>query len=390
MKKRKIIHIEHRAYGSYFPKEDSEYYYLAGWSSAVARQTVKYTNRYTIGNWRPEREIKKPIFREVQGIICRLFPPMRRKRFKDWSPTMLRELRRQVKKNEILIHHSSIHSNSLYLIASIFRNTPIVAQHHGDSSPLIRFKQNRKISTLLSYSIERICLKNIDHFFVLRKSEMEFLSKFVPKSRISVQTMGVDFEEFKPVDKVLARQKLGLPLNKKIILYVGKFYKLKSVDIILKTFQELKRKYYDIELILIGGYSTDHLYDDVRSSGARFYGYLPHNELPLYFSAADVYLLPAFSKKYAGIDVAAIESLACGTPIVSTTLEDFPTNEWKKLGKIPRDEKDTVRCVSEMLANAKPFKNCREAAKKYYDWKNIIRRTVEVYDRLFEKYYKNK
>ena len=55
MKKRKIIHIEHRAYGSYFPKEDSEYYYLAGWSSAVARQTVKYTNRYTIGNWRQEK-----------------------------------------------------------------------------------------------------------------------------------------------------------------------------------------------------------------------------------------------------------------------------------------------------------------------------------------------
>ncbi|GAG79487.1 unnamed protein product, partial [marine sediment metagenome] len=82
--------------------------------------------------------------------------------------------------------------------------------------------------------------------------------------------------------------------------------------------------------------------------------------------------------------------LACGTPIVSTTLEDFSTNEWKKLGKIPRDEKDTVRCVSEMLDNAKPFKNCREVAKKYYDWENIIRRTVEVYDRLFEKYYGRK
>ncbi len=386
MKKRKIIHIYYRAYDSYFPSKDSEYYYLAGWSSAVARQTVKYTNKYIIENWRPEREVKKTVVQEVQGIMCRLFPAKYMKPLEGWSPTMLKELKKQAKGDEILIHYSSIHSNSLYLIASLFRNIPIVAQQHGDSSPLMRFRQNKKPVTLLTHFVERRALKTVDHFFVLRKRELEFLSSFLPKSQITLQTMGVDFEEFKPINKEYARKKLNLPQNKKIMLYIGRFYKLKGVDIILRTFQDLKKRYNN-ELILIGGSPTDELYEDVKLSGARFYGRLPHNELPLYFSAADLYLLPTFDKIYAGIDVSSLEALACNVPIVSTTLKDFPTDEWKKLGKIPKDEKDVTRCVSEILGNAFAHYNCREIAKKYYGWKSIIKNTIEIYDKLFEKYY---
>jgi len=389
MKERKIIHIEYRAYGAFFPKKESAYYYLAGWSSSIARQTLKWTRRYKVENWRPEREVKKPIVREVQDITCRIFPATGLKRLRDLSPAMLAELRRQKKMHEILIHHSSIHRTSLCFISTIFRKIPIVAQQHGDLPSLMRFRQSKKLSTLLAHLIEKSTLRNIDHFFVLRRSEMEFLSRSLDNPHVTIQTMGVDFDEFKPLDKKSSRKKLGFSEDKKIMLYVGKFYKLKGVDIMLKTFRELKRK-YNIELVLIGGSLNDQLYDDVKLSGARFYGYLPHDELGLYYSAADVYLLPAFSKKYAGHDVAAIESLACGTPIVSTTLKDHPSAEWRKLGIIPKDEKDVTRCVADVLENPKSFVDCRKIAKKYYDWKEIMQKTLEVYDMLFEKYYGDK
>lgn len=386
MKKRKIVHIGRRAYDSYFPSKDSPYYYLAGWSSAVARQTLKYTDRYTIENWRPEREVNKPVTREVQGIMCRLFPAVSIKSFGDWSLSMLKELASQTKEYEILIHHSSIHSYSLYVIASIFKDTPIVAQHHGDSPLSVRYNNKRKLRTLVSRFIEGKSLRYVDHFFVLRKSEMDYLSKYVSKSRLTLQTMGVDFDDFRPIDKMLARRQLGLPADKKVMLYVGKFYRLKGVDIILSVFEELKQK-HSLELVLIGGFSSNELYDEVRSSGARFFGYLPHNELAAYFSAADIYLLPAFSKAYAGIDVAAIESLACNVPVVSTTLEDFPTEEWQKLGKTPKNKSDVVECVSEIFENPSHYRSCREVAKKYYEWKRIISNTTKIYDMLFDKYY---
>ena len=386
MKRRKIIHIYNRSYDAYFPTEESEYYYLAGWSSAVARETMKYTDSYVIENWRPERDVTKVTVREVQGIVCRLFPSLYSKHFGDLSIKMLRELKIHTDKYETLIHHSGIHCNSLRSLALLFKDTPIVAQHHGDLPPFVKFKQNGKPKLYLSHSAEKMLLSNIDHFFVLRKAEMEFLSLYAPNADVSLQTMGVDFDKFKPIDKATSRKVLHFPPKKKIILYVGHFYNLKGVALILETYKALQRK-HDIELVLVGGSQSDELYDEVVSTGARYYGMIPHDDLPLYYSAADVYLLPAFSSCYWGIDVTTIESLACGTPIVSTTLRDFPTHEWRHLGVIPENENDVPRCVSSVLDNAHAYHNCRKVSQKYYDWRNIIRHTVMVYENLFEEYY---
>jgi glycosyltransferase involved in cell wall biosynthesis len=179
---------------------------------------------------------------------------------------------------------------------------------------------------------------------------------------------------------------LNIPENNKVLLYIGKFYRLKGVDIILKTFEDLKNK-YDIELILIGGSPSDPLYEQVKASGARVYGYLPNNELPPFYNAADVYLLPAISSDYAGIDVTFIEALACGVPVVSQILKEFLIMGIEKLGKIPKDETDITRCISEIFKDPEIFKDCRETARKYFDWKTIMNKTIKLYDALFEQYY---
>jgi glycosyltransferase involved in cell wall biosynthesis len=386
VKGRKIIHIDYRAYDSCFPPKSSPYYYLAGWSSAVARQTLRYTSAYLIENWRPEREVIAPVVREVEGIVCRLFPAKYVRHFRDWSPAMLRELRKQSLEHDILVHHSSIHSNSLYLIALLFRNTPIVAQHHGDYSSRVRFSSTMRHKAMIAGLLERALLKGVDHFFVLNKSEMSFLESFLPRSRITQQTMGVNFDEFKPINKATARNKLGIPRNRKVMLYVGKFYQLKGVDLVLKTYAQLRTK-HDIDLILVGGSTADPLYREVKSSGARSYDYLPHEELPFYYSAADVYLMPAFSHSYWGIDVATIESLACGVPVVSPILKDYPHDIRDMVGRIPQCEDDIARCVSDIFTNPGAYSQCRQAARKHFDWELIIKNTVAVYERLFAEYY---
>ena len=388
MRERKIIHIYERSYdGSYFSPQGSDDYYLAGWASSVAKQTTKYDSKYSIEIWRPEREVQKPLSRNIQGIQCRLFPVRSIRRYGDLSLEMLREIGRQRKKHAILLHHHSIHHNTLYLLAFLFGRSPIVVQHHGDLAPLKIFRHKKRFRPLLKYFIEKKALRNVDHFFVLRNDEKEMLSAFLDPSRITVQTMGVDFDEFKPLNKHLARAKLGIPDQKKVILYVGKFYRLKGVDIILKTYEDLKSQ-CDIELILVGGSPSDSLYQQARSSGARVYGYLPHHELQLFYSAADVCLLPAFSSDYGGgIGVASVEALACGVPIITPVLKEFPAMGLEKLGKVPKDESDTEECILEILKDPHPYKDCREIAKAYFDWKTIISRTVRLYDRLFAEYY---
>jgi glycosyltransferase involved in cell wall biosynthesis len=386
MKLRKVIHIYNRAYNDYFPDMESDYYYLAGWSGTVAKQTVKYTNEYVIENWRPERDIKRPVVRRIEGVVCRLFPSHYSTQLGELSTAMIREMLFQTKKCDVLIHHSSVHNNSLRLVSLFFKRNPIVAQQHGDSPAFFKYIRNRRLKKYITHSVEKSLLRNVDHFFVLRNAEADFLNRISPKSTISLQTMGVDFSKFFPANKKASRKKLGIQNKKKVMLYVGRFYRLKGVDLILKAFCELRREYC-MELVLVGGKQTDELYYEAKKSGAMVFGRVPHDEITLFYNAADVYMLPGFSPSYWGIDVATMESLACGTPIVSTTLKEIPAADRKNLGIVPKDELDIARCVSEVLEYPERYRNCRSVAMKYYCWRNIIKQTVCIYDRLFDDYY---
>lgn len=393
MSKPTVIHIYYRTYSRYFPAKDSKYYYLEGWSSQIAKQTIKHTDKYRIENWRPEIEIKKPEVYEVDKITCRLFPAKYTKYFGYWSPLMLKEIKNQAQKNKILIHYHVMHDNLLYLISWLFKNVPIVIHHHGGYTPLFRLKYKKHITALLRYLIEKITFKNIDQFFVSVKMVEAYLKHILDDSKVSFgPVIGIDFNVFKPKNKTLARKKLHLPLDAKILLYVGKCDNLKGLDTILKAFREL-RKTHNIELLIVGDCSSqDPLYKDVVSSGARICGHISYEIMPWYYSAADAFIsLPPVESAalFLGTGISLLESLACGTPAISTGLIHFPPNEWEKLGKAPQSYKEVISCIVELLEGRAMYPKCREIAMKYYQWKNIISCIVETYDRLFKIYYNN-
>lgn len=386
----KIIHIYRRAYDSYFPPKDSEYYYLAGWSSLLSRKTLRYTDRYRIENWRPEREVNEPVVKEIQGITCRLFPVRYIKHFGDWSPSMIRAIRKEVDTKEILIHNNAIHDNLLYIIPYLFRNVPVVAHHHGEYHPLHNYARTKSIGSLMRYFVEKSSLRRVDQFFVSVRAEEEYLSSILNNGSISFgPVVGIDFDVIKPYDRALARERLGLRQDKKILLYVGRCYALKGVDILLKSFNELKRR-YNLELLIVGSLPEDQFYKEASSSGAIIHSYVPHKEMPLYYSAADLFVsLPFYElgAGFIGTGIASLEALACGIPVVSTGLIHFPSEEWRLIGKIPKNPDDVSDCISEVLEAPRFFKRCREMVVKYYNWENIISRIVETYDLLFKKYY---
>ncbi|MFX0195696.1 MAG: glycosyltransferase family 4 protein [Candidatus Hodarchaeota archaeon] len=388
MPKRKIIHITgHRSVESYFPPIDTDAYYLAGWSSLTARITRKKTTAYEIEIWRPETDVTKPVSRIVEGITCRLFPSRERYSFLPLPRIMVKYLHREKRENQILLHLSGIYNRRTYYLAWIFRTLPIVAQHHGGSSALCKFRRKKTPKSLLMYLFEKTSLRYIDHIFALSEAERKVLTNFVEEKKISLQTMGADFELFKPMHKQEARELLNLPLTKKIILYVGKLYNLKGVNILLNSYKQIWQK-CDFQLLLVGASKIDPLYNEAQNLGARIFNYMPHHTLKAFYSAADVYVLPAFHIDYnGGIGVAVIESLACGTPVISTTLKDFPASDRTKVGKVLEHPSQLPQLVLEILENQEDYSNCRSIARKYYDRQFIVKRTVEIYDQLFPAYY---
>lgn len=117
----------------------------------------------------------------------------------------------------------------------------------------------------------------------------------------------------------------------------------------------------------------------------------PHSKLQSFYQASDIFILPGSEQfnRWGGIGISTIEALACNTPVVSGTLIHFPNN-YQKLGVCAHSESEVINGIDYIFQHPDKFANCRESARKYYDWSNIVNNTCSIYEKLFYKYYKIK
>jgi D-inositol-3-phosphate glycosyltransferase len=142
---------------------------------------------------------------------------------------------------------------------------------------------------------------------------------------IGVIPGGVDLELFKPRARREARAALGMAADQKTLLFVGRIQRLKGLEILLRAFAQLS----DLEarVLIVGGQPTtthetreitrlQHLAQKLGiAERVTFGGAVSHERLPLYYAAADVTVMPS---SYESFGLVAVESLACGTPVVAT------------------------------------------------------------------------
>ena len=171
---------------------------------------------------------------------------------------------------------------------------------------------------------EKDLAQNCDLLVSATPREKEDLVRYYNASpqQIAVIPCGVNLDLFKPLDKERVRAMLGLD-HQKILLFVGRLDPLKGLEQLLKAFGEIAEKQM-INLIIVGGdeysrVSTQKLNDMAAELGVQrrvnFAGSVEQEELALYYSAADICIIPSY---YESFGMVALESLACGTPVIAT------------------------------------------------------------------------
>jgi len=145
--------------------------------------------------------------------------------------------------------------------------------------------------------------------------------------RIGVVPCGVNLEQFKPIGKENARQRLGFG-DGKIILFVGRIDPLKGIDKLIRAIPYLQN-IQGLRLVIIGGdehsqREIEQLRKLVRNLNIQdsitFVGLIKHGQLPYFYSAADACVIPSYCESFG---LVALESLACGTPVVATDVGNF-------------------------------------------------------------------
>ena len=171
--------------------------------------------------------------------------------------------------------------------------------------------------------LERRTLARSDRIVVLSEFSRQLLSETHPRVAAPVVTIpgGVDLEHFRPApDRLMVRERLELPGNALLLLTVRDLEQRMGIDTLLEALTRLpkERPFY----CLIGGTGPlrgflEKLCERLGlADRVRFLGYIREDQLPLYYQAADLFVLP--TRAHEGFGLVTVEALACGTPVVGT------------------------------------------------------------------------
>lgn len=145
--------------------------------------------------------------------------------------------------------------------------------------------------------------------------------------KTKILSSGVDASKFKPIissHKIFLRNKYGIQLDKFVLLHVGHINRGRNLEI----FNDLKIKYPQIEIILVGSTNNFNfdkdVYYSIRESGCKVWrDYFPNIE-ELY-QLADCYIFPTMNSSYSiDLPLSVLEALACNIPLITAKFGGIP------------------------------------------------------------------
>lgn len=213
-----------------------------------------------------------------------------------------------------------------------------------------------------NYFLYAFFLKRLKGIIVItQKLKDLFRARGIEIEKILVRPDSVDLEKFEIKEtQEECRRKLGLPQDKKIVLYTGHLYKWKGVNILLQVAENFQFSLPNFQFIFVGGTkeNVESFKEKAQNlNNVMIIGHRPHSEIPYWLKAADVLVLPNSQKeeisKYWTSPLKLFEYMAAKRPIVASDLPSLREilNESKAILVKPDEPQALAEGIRKSLQN---------------------------------------
>ncbi|MDX2076912.1 MAG: glycosyltransferase family 1 protein [bacterium] len=215
----------------------------------------------------------------------------------------------------------------------------------------------------------------------------------ISSEKIDVAPCGYDSARFYPIDKKSVsdfKQQKGLP--DRFWLFVGTLEPRKNLTTLLDAYALLPKS-HRLPLLLGGG--KGWLYDDIFArieqhglqNDVRLLGFLPADELPLWYNSAEAFLYPSV---FEGFGLPVLEAMACGVPVIISDASSLPEVGAKAGICLPPHDSEAwrdglMRAFSDATWRAEASAlGIKEASR--YSWQKTAEATIASYERALQSH----
>jgi D-inositol-3-phosphate glycosyltransferase len=287
------------------------------------------------------------------------------------------------------------------------QNLQLVHTYH--SLGAVKFQSVSDIPAIAQtrLEIEQQILEQAQSVVATSPQELDDLQTLVSRAgKVDVIPCGTDVSNFRPISKAEARKQLGIQAGEKVILYVGRFDRRKGIETLVRATSELRSQLEqgeeinpkNLKLLIVGGSDPqeadgaerqriEQIVTDLDlSANTEFIGMVGHDRLPLYYTAADVCVIPSH---YEPFGLVAIEAMACGTPVVASAvggLKFTVISEETGLLVPPHDPSGFACAIGRILTDDLWARKIRKQAavrvQQNFSWTGVAIQLSDLYRRL--------
>jgi len=299
---------------------------------------------------------------------------------------------KEFRSSEIIHIHTASYWSFLrsipYVILSKFiSNSKVILHIHGARFHLFYQESN----VFLKYIIRKI-LGTSDAIIVTSPSWIDVINTILGDTKKPVYpiTNGFEAKIFFPQPIEECREKLNLPINRRILVTIGHLEDYKGHKYLIDAIKLLTTEKKDVAAYIIGkGSLKTALSEQIRENKVEDYialagGNKPDSEIPLWMNACDIFVLPSLNE---GNPTVMFEALGCGKPFVGTKVGGIPdiiTSERYGLLVEPENSKDLAEKIK--IALEKDWD--KEEIGRYalqFTWESISEKIVSIYESTINK-----